>query len=199
MEKLSEKKSNHIYCSMENLSKSELLQIILKQNENVTALTKQVKQLIDVNKKLIERNKSVSAPSRSVKQKVEEDNIIAPPPVFRDKSILAPRRSVKQMVEEYEDNIIAPLPEFRDEPISAEKQPVPPPRTKIKQVNKALQGFTESYEVNIINEEDPLIQLQKTRQKLGFYIKNILESMKGLKFIETLKVSRLKKQQEEKK
>ena len=183
------KKSNHIYSSMENLSKSELLQIILKQNENVTALTKQVKQLIDVNKKLIERNKSVSAPSRSVKQKVEEDNIIAPPPVFRDKPILAPRRSVKQMVEEYEDNIIAPPPEFRDEPISAEKQPVPPPRTKIKQVNKALKGFTESYEVNIINEEDPSIQLQKTRQKLGFYIKNILESMKGLKFIETLKVT----------
>ena len=29
--------------SMENLSKSELLQIIFKQNENVDALTKQVK------------------------------------------------------------------------------------------------------------------------------------------------------------
>ena len=47
---------------MENLSKSELLQIISKQSENVAALTKQVKQLIDVNKQLIERNKPVPAP-----------------------------------------------------------------------------------------------------------------------------------------
>ena len=143
---------------MENLSKSELLQIILKQNENVTALTKQVKELIDVNKKLIERNKPVSAPRTKI----------------MERPIPAPRRSVKQMVKEYEENVITP---------------VPPPRTKIKQVNKALKGFTESYEVNIIDEKDPLVQLQKTRQKLGWSIKNILKSMKGLKFIETLKVA----------
>ena len=144
---------------MKNLSKSELLQIISKQNENVAALTKQVKQLIDVNKQLIERNKPVPAPrtKKSMKQPIP-----------------APRKNVKQMIKEYEENIITPAP---------------PPRTKIKQVNKALKGFTESYEVNIIDEKDPLVQSQKTRQKLGFYIKNILESMKGLKFIETLKVT----------
>ena len=60
MEKIPEKKSNPIY--MEKLSKSELLEIISKQSENVGALTKQVKQLIDVNKQLIERNKPVPAP-----------------------------------------------------------------------------------------------------------------------------------------
>ena len=144
---------------MENLSKSELLQIISKQSENVAALTKQVKQLIDVNKQLIERNKPVPAPRTKKSMK---------------RPIPAPRKNVKQMIKEYEENIITPIP---------------PPRTKIKQVNKALKGFTESYEVTVIDDKDPLVQLQKTRQKLGFYIKNILESMKGLKFIENLKVT----------
>ena len=144
---------------MENLSKSELLQIISKQSENVAALTKQVKQLIDVNKQLIERNKPVPAPRTKKSMK---------------RPIPAPRKNVKQMIKEYEENIITPIP---------------PPRTKIMQVNKALKGFTESYEVTVIDDKDPLVQLQKTRQKLGFYIKNILESMKGLKFIETLKVT----------
>ena len=41
----------------------------------------------------------------------------------------------------------------------------------------------------MLDENDPLVALQKTRQKLGFYIKNILRSMKGIKFFETLKVA----------
>ena len=84
--------------SMENLSKSELLQIIFKQNENVDALTKQVKQLIDVNKHLIERNKPAPAPRTKVAKKIME------------RPIPAPRRSVKQMVKEYEENVITPVP-----------------------------------------------------------------------------------------
>ena len=155
---------------MENLSKSELLKIISKQSENVAALTKQVKQLIDVNKQLIEQNKPVPAP----RTKIMERPIPAPCTKIMERPIPAPRRNVKQMIKEYEENIITPIP---------------PPRTKIKQVNKALKGYTESYEVTVIDDKDPLVQLQKTRQKLGFYIKNILESMKGLKFIETLKVT----------
>ena len=117
-----------------------------------------MKQLIDVNKQLIERNKPVPAP--------RTEKIMKQP-------IPAPRKNVKKMIKECEENI----------------KPIPPPRTKIKQVNKALKGYTESYEVTVIDDKDPLVQLQKTRQKLGFYIKDILESMKGLKFIETLKVT----------
>ena len=141
MNKVPENLSNERYISMENLSKSELLKIIYKQN------------------KLIKR----------MKQPVP-----APRTKIMERPIPAPRKNVKQMVKEYEENIITP---------------VPPPRTKMKRVNKALKGFTESYEVNIIDEKDPLVQLQKTRRKLGFYIKKILESMKGMKFIENLKVA----------
>ena len=80
---------------MENLSKSELLQIIFKQNENVAALTKKVNQLIDLNKQLIKR----------IKQPVP-----APRTKIMERPIPTPRKNVKQMVKEYEENIITPVP-----------------------------------------------------------------------------------------
>ena len=40
----------YIQYNMDKLSKSELFQIISQQSKNIAALTKQVKQLIDVNK-----------------------------------------------------------------------------------------------------------------------------------------------------
>ena len=171
MEKVPEKKSNQKYNSMENLTKSELMKIILEQNKNVNTLTKKVNQLIDLNQKLIKRiKKPVPAP----RTKIIERPIPTPRTKIMKPPIPTPRKNVKQMVTEYEENIITP---------------VPPPRTKVKQVDQALKGFTKSFEINIIDEQDPLVQLKKTRRKLGFYIKNILESMKGLKFVETLKVT----------
>ena len=65
---------------------------------------------------------------------------------------------------------IEPPLEFRDDykPIPAPrtkkqviKKPVPLPRTIIKETNKALKGYTTSYEISIKNK-DPLIQLQIT-------------------------------------
>ena len=69
------------------------------------------------------------------------------------------------------------------------KKPVPLPRTKIDPVAKALKGFTKSFEIGITNDKDPLAQLQNTRKAIEHHIRNILESMKGLKFVETLKVT----------
>ena len=103
------------------------------------------------------------------------------------------RKSVNQMVQDYEKNIILPPIEFRDghKPVPAPrtKKPVPLPRTKIQQTNKALKGYTKSYEINIKNKKDPLVQLQNTRKAVANHIENILISMKGLKFVETLKVT----------
>ena len=109
------------------------------------------------------------------------------------KPIPTPRKSVKQMVQEYEDNIILPPLEFRDDykpiPKPRTKKPVPLPRTKIEQVDKALKGYTKSFEINIKNNKDPLAQLQNTRMAIAHHIKSILTSMKGLKFVETLRVT----------
>ena len=110
-----------------------------------------------------------------------------------DKPIPAPRKSVKQMVQEYEDNIILPPLEFRDDykpiPKPRNKKPVPLPRTKIDEVDKALKGYTKSYEIGIKNDKDPLIQLQNTRLAIEYHIIKVLTSMKGLKFVETLRVT----------
>ena len=120
--------------------------------------------------------------------------IIPPPPQFRNRRpIPTPRKSVKSMVDAYEQNIILPPLEFRDgykpTPAPRTKKPVPAPRTKIEQTDEAMKGFTKSYEISIKNDKDPLVQLQNTRIAAVFHISSILTSMKGLKFVESLKVT----------
>ena len=62
-------------------------------------------------------------------------------------------------------------------------------RFQIKQVNKPLKGYATSYEISIRNDRDPLFQLQNTIKAIETHIEGILASMKGLKFVETLKVT----------
>ena len=91
------------------------------------------------------------------------------------KPVPAPHKSVKQMIKDYEEQ-----PRYY--------KPVPAPRTKIEQTDKALKGYTKSYEISINNNKDPLAQMQNTRKAIEYHTKNILTLMKGLKFVETLKV-----------
>lgn len=92
--------------------------------------------------------------------------------------IPTPRRSVKQMAQEYEENIIAPPPEFRDDykptPLPRTKKPVPLLRTKIEEANKALKGYTRSFNISIKNSKDPLLQLQNTRKAIENHINSLL-------------------------
>ena len=105
------------------------------------------------------------------------------------KPVPAPR-TVKQMVQDYENNIILPPLEFRD-------KPVPAPRTKIEQTDKALKGYTKSFQIDIKNNIDPLEQLQKTRKAVTNHLINEVKVMKGLKFVETLKTTFEKKSGDE--
>ena len=102
-------------------------------------------------------------------------------------------KSVKQMIQAYEDNIIQPPLEFRDDykpvPKPRTKTPVPTPRTKIEHVAKAMTGYTKSFEIGVKNDKDPLRQLQNTRKAIENHLINDLSLMKGLKFVETLKVT----------
>ena len=155
-------KSNHINmdkASLKKLSKSELIKLLLKQEK-----------------------KPVPAP-RTYKPR---------------RPIPTPRKSVKQMAKEYEENIIIPPPEFRDDykPVPAPRtkqnavqKPVPTPRTKIEQTDKALKGYTKSYEISIKNNKDPLVQMQNTRKATESHINTLLNEIKGLKYVETLKVT----------
>ena len=173
--------------SLKKLSKSELIKLLLKQEKKKPVPAPRT----------IKPIRPIPKPRKSVNQMVQdyENNIILPPLEFRDgyKPVPAPRKSANQMVQDYENNIILPPLEFRDgyKPVPAPrtKKPVPLPRTKIQQTNKALKGYTKSYEIDIKNNKDPLVQLNSTRKAVANHIENILTSMKGLKFAETLRVT----------
>ena len=62
-------------------------------------------------------------------------------------------------------------------------------KTEIEQLAKALKGNVESFQISVLNNKDPLLQLQKTRKAIEKHIIKILTSKKGLKFIETLRVT----------
>ena len=109
---------------------------------------------------------------------------------------LTSRKSVKDIVQQYEDNIIIPPPEFRDDhkpiPLPRTKKPVPEKRTIISQVEKALKGCTQSFDVELRDKKDPLLQSQKTRRAVEYLFNNLLVQTKGFKFIETLQVKFIK-------
>ena len=141
-----EKKSNDIdmdKSSLERLSKSELIQLLLNRQEP-------------------KMDKPVPAPRT--------------------------RKSVKDMVQQYEGTIIQPpIPAPRTKKRILEKQ-IPEKRTIISQVDKALRGYTQSFDIGIRDNKDPLIQLQNSRNAINHLFKNILIKTKGFKFVETLQV-----------
>ena len=133
--------------------------------------------------------------SQLIKLLLKQDNKSVP---TKRRPIPTPRKSVKQMVKQYEDNIIQPPAEFKDnyKPVpaprtkkNAVKKPVPTPRTIIQQKDKALKGYTKSFEIGIKNNKDPLAQMQNTRKAIEQRAITLLDEIKGLKYVETLKVT----------
>ena len=145
----------------------------------------------------------------------ENEDIIQPPEQFRDtyKPIPPPRtgkwesvkpkpvlrKSVKQMVNEYE-HIILPAPkQFRDRPPKPTRKPPPVPKVeenitnvpvpKIKELNRALKGHAKSYEIELQDNLNPLNHFTKTRPQTESHLEDLLKTMKGFKFIETLDVT----------
>ena len=166
-------------ASLKKLSKSELINLLLKQEKKPKII------IVDDTK---------------------------PSPKLR-RPVLTPRKSVKDMVQQYEDNIIIPPPEFRNDykPIPASRTkkpsqaPIPTPRTKkpsekpvpekrtiISQVEKALKGYTQSFDVELRDKKDPLLQSQKSRRAVEYLFNNLLVQTKGFKFVETLQVKFVK-------
>ena len=171
-------KSNHIDMNkseLKKLSKSELIKLLLKQEKKKPEII------------VVDDTKPSPKPSERPKK--------------NRKPIPTPRKSVKDMVQQYEENIILPPLEFRDDykPIPTPwtkkqtlEKPVPEKRTIISQVEKALKGYTQSFEVELRDEKDPLVQLQKSRRAIEHLFKNLLIQTKGFKFVETLQVKFVK-------
>ena len=170
-------KSNHIDMDkkdLEKLSKSELIELLLKQQKLVPAPRTE---------------KPLQAPIPTPRT---EKPLQAPIPT--------PRKSVKDMVQQYEDNIILPpIPAPRTKkpsqapiPTPKTKKPIPEKRTIISLVEKALRKYAQSFKIELRDKMDPLIQLQKSRKAIEYLFKNLLVQTKGFKFVETLQVTFLK-------
>ena len=104
------------------------------------------------------------------------------------KPIPAPRRNVKQMVQYYE-KINTEKPVLLPRTVKSKEKPMPLLRTKIEETNRALKGYTKSFEINIKYYKDRLNQMQNTRSAVKHHINTLLNEMKGLKFVETLKIT----------
>ena len=176
------KKSNLINmdkASLKKLSKSELINLLLKQHKPKNII-------VDDTKPVPKPRRPVPASRKSVKDMVKEyeDNIIIPPPEFRDKPIPAPR--TKKPLQ-------APIPAPRTKKQTSEK-PVPEKRTIISQVKKALKGFTKSFDVELRDNKDPLLQLQKSRRAVEYLFNNLLVQTKGSNLLKHCKSNLLSTQ-----
>ena len=60
---------------------------------------------------------------------------------------------------------------------------------KIKELNKALTGQAKSYEIELQDNLNPLNHFTKTRPQTESHLEDLLKTMKGFKFIETLEVT----------
>ena len=75
-------------------------------------------------------------------------------------------------------------------------KPIPKPRTdrplqipKIKDLNRALKGHAKSYEIELLDNLNPLNHFTKAKALAESHLENLLKDMKGFKFIETLEVT----------
>ena len=63
------------------------------------------------------------------------------------------------------------------------------PVLKIKELNRALKGHAKSYEIELQDNLNPLNHFTKTRLQTESHLEDLLKTMKGFKFIETLEVT----------
>ena len=89
------------------------------------------------------------------------------------------------------------LKEMEDK-VKRENVKIMKPKIKIVKKATAFKSYAASYEINIIGSNFPLLQLTKTRNVIKNHIKNILKVMKGLKFVETLKITSKKSEDKNK-
>ena len=62
------------------------------------------------------------------------------------------------------------------------------PVPKIKELNRALKGHAKLYEIELQDNLNPLNHFTKTRPQTDSHLEDLLKTMKGFKFIETLEV-----------
>ena len=192
---------------LKKLTKAQLIKLLLKQQAQKPRNS--VKQMVNEHEDIIQ-------PAEQFRDTYKP---IPPLRTGKWESVKpGPRNSVKQMVKEYED-IIQPPEQFRDaykpipkprtdrpfqmqnarRPPKPTRKPPPVPKVeeyitnvpvpKIKELNKALKGYAKSYEIELQDNLNPLNHFTKTKPQTESRLEDLLKTMKGFKFIETLEVT----------
>ena len=102
--------------------------------------------------------------------------------------------------DEVSQPITLPQKPTRPIPKPTRKPPPPPilqveehitdvPPSKIKELNQALKGHAKSYGIELQDNLNPLNHFTKTRPLIESHLEDLLKTMKGFKFIETLEVT----------
>ena len=63
------------------------------------------------------------------------------------------------------------------------------PSSKMKELNRALRGHAKSYRIELQDNSNPLNHFTKSKILVESHLEDLLKTMKGFKFIETLEVT----------
>ena len=118
------------------------------------------------------------------RKSVNEDLILPPPDGY--KPIPKPRTDRPLKIQNARR---PPKPTRKPPPVpQVEEHITNVPLPKIKELNRSLEGHAKSYEIELQDNLNPLNHFTKTRPQTESHLEDLLETMKGFKFIETLKV-----------
>ena len=156
---------------LKRLSKSELIKLFLKQEKKKPEII-----VVDDTKK----NKN----PKQQKKVYNHGNLFNDDP-FENRMIIATNKGryineQTSYINKKYKSIMSSLDDVK---------PIPKPRTKITQIQKALKNSTKSFAVDIVDNKDPLHQLTETKKVIEHYLNKELGELKGFKYIETLKIT----------
>ena len=175
---------------LKKLTKGQLIKLLLKKVSNHEDLLDSNPYKDEVAQEPRKRIKPTPPPRtgkwESVPRKsVNEDLILTPPDGY--KPIPKPRTDRPLKVQNARR---PPKPTRKPPPVpQVEEHITNVPVPKIKELNRALKGHAKSYEIELQDNLNPLNHFTKTRPLTESHLEDLLKTMKGFKFIETLEVT----------
>ena len=178
---------------LKKLTKGQLIKLLLKKVNNHEDLLDNDPFKNEVTQEPTKHIKPTPPPRtgkwESVSRKsVNEDLILPPPEQFQDgyKPIPKPRTDRPLKIQNARR---PPKPTRKPPPVpQVEEHITNVPVPKIKELNRALKGHAKSYEIELQDNLNPLNHFTKTRPQTESHLEDLLKTMKGFKFIETLEV-----------
>ena len=146
-------------------------------------------------KKVVKAEKPIPAPRLRRTEGVRTKKVVKPIPELKDLQLSKRQKkeiaNLKKKINRAKNkkNLRQKLEKKIKRLVSETPKRVSDPLRIWVEREKALKGYTISFEVGIVSDSDPLVQLQTTRQSIKDNLKKVLEKMKGFKFNETLKIT----------